>query len=97
MSNHHRRIPSRQWRKLRAQVLLRDGFRCQVCGRAGKMEVDHIVPMEKGGHPTDPDGLQAICVPCHIDKTRGERGAAEIPGHAEWRALVSEIAAEGES
>ena len=39
---------------LRIKVFKRDGYRCQICGRSAKedgvaLEVDHIVPVSKGG------------------------------------------------
>jgi 5-methylcytosine-specific restriction endonuclease McrA len=46
-----RRGSTRQWRKLRARVLMRDGQRCQLCG-APAADVDHIVPVsESVGFP----------------------------------------------
>lgn len=64
-----------QWRKLRDAVMRRDGFLCQVCKSTGRYtpadEVDHIVQKADGG--TDhPDNLQAICKPCHKEKTARE-------------------------
>ena len=33
----------------RRQVFKRDGYRCVDCGRAGKLEGDHVVPLHRGG------------------------------------------------
>jgi hypothetical protein len=34
----------------RANVLLRDSYRCQYCGKKGKeLTLDHVVPRSKGG------------------------------------------------
>lgn len=50
---------TRAWRRLRTEILLRDGSRCQVCGRPAA-EVDHITPLVDGG--TDhPANLRAVC------------------------------------
>ncbi|WGJ13576.1 HNH endonuclease [Methylocapsa sp. D3K7] len=57
--------------KLRAQVLMRDGAQCKLCGaspRDGvKLHVDHIYPWSKGGETTI-DNLQILCEVCHIGK-----------------------------
>ena len=67
-------------------VLDRDGWRCRKCGRPGRLEVDHVVPLHKGGDPFDMDNLQALCgVPCHRDKTRSENRRPETPAEIAWR------------
>ena len=38
---------------------------------APAMEVDHIVPRDKGGGH-EPDNLQSLCSPCHALKTANE-------------------------
>lgn len=54
------------WRRLRAEVLLRDGHVCQLCG-AKATHVDHKVAVLHGG--TDyPDNLQALCQRCNLEK-----------------------------
>jgi len=51
-------------------VLKRDGFTCRMCGANGpgvKLEVDHIVPVAKGG--TDAlDNLHTLCFDCNRGK-----------------------------
>ncbi len=59
--------------RLRFSVLLRDGFRCQSCGRSPvkspgiELQVDHIVPWSQGGE-TVADNLQAKCAECNQGK-----------------------------
>lgn len=71
----------RPWRRLREQVLKRDGHLCQSCRSKGELvlanEVDHIVPLAEGGTDSEAN-LQAICRSCHDAKTKAEaaRGAA---------------------
>ena len=69
-------------------MLIRDGYRCRVCGRSGRLEVDHIHSMEDGGSAYDVGNLQAICRGCHIHKTRTEnraRARASMdPERAAW-------------
>lgn len=65
------------WDKLRKQVLERDCYLCQPCRRADRTtlarEVDHIRPKAKGG-TDDLENLEAICVPCHRDKSARDQG-----------------------
>ncbi len=56
---------------LRYDVLKRDGFRCVLCGSSAsdgvKLEVDHIVPVSRGGK-TEMDNLQTLCDRCNRGK-----------------------------
>jgi len=56
---------------MRYNVLKRDGFRCCICGATAKdgvkLEVDHIVPVSKGGKSTM-DNLQTLCERCNRGK-----------------------------
>lgn len=65
------------WQQQRERILERDKHLCQPCLRKGKpvvaRQVDHIVNKARGG--TDEDAnLQAICKPCHDEKSAEERG-----------------------
>lgn len=60
--------------RLRFEVLLRDGFACRYCGRRPPettLEVDHIVPVARGG-ATDLNNLQAACRECNVGKSDRE-------------------------
>ena len=63
MSKLHAALNARRWRVFRRAVLDRDNWRCRTCGRPGRLEVDHIVPLAQwGGAPFDlcqwlPDAL----------------------------------------
>ncbi len=58
-----RRIPD----PVRAEVLLRDGARCRRCRTAANLEVDHIIPISKGG-TTEESNLQTLCRRCNRRK-----------------------------
>ena len=90
-SRHHAKLSSKRWQWTRLQVFARDGWRCVRCGRAGRLECDHVVPLRKGGDPFDPANLQTLCRGCHIDKSAGE-SAKPDPARDAWRALVAKIA-----
>jgi len=62
-------------------VMIRDNFTCQLCGTVcvaenkhgvkipelGKIEIDHIVPVAKGGN-ADLSNLQTLCKKCNRSK-----------------------------
>lgn len=55
---------------LRFEILHRDKFTCQYCGRKApdvQLAVDHIVPFSKGGSCTS-DNLTTACVECNSGK-----------------------------
>lgn len=61
---------SKEWRKCREKILIRDHYLCQQCLRNGKLTtantVHHIKPRED--YPElalDEDNLESICPPCH--------------------------------
>ena len=59
----NRRVPD----SLRATVLVRDGGRCRKCRRSINLEMDHIVPVSKGGN-TEESNLQVLCRRCNRTK-----------------------------
>lgn len=78
--DRHARGYGKQWDRIRAVVLKRDLYLCQVCANYGRVkpakQVDHIVPKAQGG--TDGfDNLQAICIQCHRVKTAEESNKPE--------------------
>ena len=57
-------------KKLRFAILNRDNFTCQYCGRKApdvKLEIDHIVPVAKGGK-TEFENLITACHDCNSGK-----------------------------
>ena len=62
------RLASRRVRdSMRAAVLVRDGGRCRKCRGAINLEIDHIVPVSKGGK-TEESNLQTLCRRCNRAK-----------------------------
>ena len=91
MSRAHARLDRRRWQATRTAAFERDHYRCTACGHPGRLEADHVVPMEKGGAPYDLGNVQTLCRGCHLKKTAGESGRAPIPGAAAWAGMVREI------
>lgn len=58
------------WQRLRRQILARDPV-CTLCGTRPSTEVDHIVPLHRGGLSA-PENLRGTCKPCNA----GWRGRA---------------------
>ena len=54
--------------RMRFAIYDRDGRRCRKCGRrTDDLEIDHIVPIAKGGKSTM-DNLQTLCPRCNKEK-----------------------------
>lgn len=75
VTNYGRGRGGRPWRRKVEQVKKRDGYTCRKCGHLTEDgDVDHIVPLSKGG-TDDLGNLQWLCrEPCHAEKTRQEMG-----------------------
>ena len=78
----------RSWGKARKAALDRDGWRCQTCGKAGRLEVHHLRALERGGKPFDLDNLRTLCRDHHIRIHDGEPHPEPDP---EFLALVQEL------
>ncbi len=60
-----RRVPD----SVRAAVMVRDGGRCRNCFSATNLQIDHIVPLSKGGL-SDESNLQTLCRRCNRRKSK---------------------------
>lgn len=90
-------------KRLRFEVLRRDGHRCRYCGKGvadAIITVDHVVPTALGG--TDlPDNLVAACEDCNAGKTSTIPDGPTITGAADdavrWARAIKLAAAELEA
>lgn len=89
-SRHYAKLDRKRWALLRLRIFQRDGWRCRMCGRAGRLECDHVVPLRDGGEVYSMDNLQTLCRGCHVDKTASENTCPNLARDA-WRALVAEL------
>ena len=87
-----KRPSRRQWSKVRLQVLARDGWKCTRCQKSGRLEVDHVKPLERGGELYDLGNLQSLCRSCHIAKSADEkRGGPVDPEVQKWRKYLTTV------
>jgi hypothetical protein len=72
------RWPSRYiGRELKAKVLDRDNTRCVYCGSTEDLEIDHIIPVSKGGESIL-ENLQVLCRPCNRRKRASVSEAEQV-------------------
>lgn len=81
-------------KRLRFEILRRDGHTCRYCGRSApevKLTVDHVVPSALGG-TDDATNLVTACSECNAGKASGQAGdelVAEVKTeHNKWDAAV---------
>lgn len=68
--NAYDHIPRRGVRFSRRNIMLRDKYRCQYCGRTGKsdlLNLDHVVPRAHGGRTTW-ENVVTSCQECNLRK-----------------------------
>lgn len=73
-------MKSPEWKKNRYPALVRDGFKCAMCGTAKNLVVHHIT-YERLGHE-DMDDLITLCKDCHA-KVHENDLAKKGANHAE--------------
>ena len=61
----------------RFEILKRDGYKCQLCGRSQSdgvtLHVDHRIPLAKGGANED-ENLWTLCEDCNLGKSDRDLG-----------------------
>jgi 5-methylcytosine-specific restriction enzyme A len=68
--------------KTKLDVKQRDNFQCILCGNKENLQIDHIIPLWKGGS-NDIKNLQTLCSNHHYQKSREE--------NKEYRVFFNEI------
>ena len=86
MSWRNGRLSSGRWEVVRVQVFRRDGYRCRSCGKASRLECDHVTALHLGGDPWALDNLATLCRGCHLAKTAGENSRGPFDAKA-WAIL----------
>lgn len=90
-------------RRLRFEILRRDGHTCRYCGGRAPdvaLTVDHVIPTTLGGSD-DPSNLVAACADCNAGKSSVPAGAelvADVAADAlRWRAAIMQASIEFEA
>ena len=85
------RPTSKAWGAARLKALDRDNWHCVKCGKYGRLEVDHIIPLEDGGELYELSALQSLCRGCHLAKSKRERSVKlDSPDVRAWKAKLAE-------
>jgi len=66
------RLESEAYRELCQQVLQRDGWRCQMCGRMQQLQVHHMGFRSHGGSDLEAN-LITLCAICHQEVHRSRQ------------------------
>jgi hypothetical protein len=83
-------------KRLRYEVLRRDGYACYYCGAKApevKLEVDAVVPEALGGSHKDPANLVAACEDCNSGKSSSSPDAPLVAAVADDAAKWAEAKA----
>ena len=83
MSRYHH---SQEWARARRERLDLDGWRCQDCGRPGRLEVHHLHSLRDGGDHSLAN-LRTLCRECHLDAHR----APQTDNEKAWKSLIEEL------
>lgn len=106
MSRFHR-MPARAYARIRRAALDAAGWRCERCGRSGRLQVHHRKPLYRGGRH-ELDNCVVLCGRCHLAEHRRQPPSPGLPsperpgprprhprGGREWREAVDELRREG--
>lgn len=71
---------SARWKRKRVRILRRDGYRCQICKRYGRIKeatiVHHKIPKElRPDLAWDDNNLESVCMSCH-NRLHPEKGGS---------------------
>jgi len=74
---HEKFYQSKEWREIRQEAIIRDGFKCGLCGKPVGVKprdhvVDHIQEITDGGSKLDLNNLMTVCQSCHNKKGKSK-------------------------
>ena len=96
VATRYDRLPRQEVKFNRQNVFLRDGHTCQYCGvkhDPKKLNLDHVVPRDKGGRTTW-ENIVCSCIRCNTRKANKLPAEANMfplkePRPPKWRPLFS--------
>ncbi len=77
-----KKLYSDRWDTIRRQVYMRDGYRCVMCGKKGRLAAHHIVPL-RVSHNNSLSNLVSVCAHCHKKLESVGFSILEAGGHKE--------------
>lgn len=80
-------------KRLRFEILKRDGFRCKYCGvtsAASMLHVDHVVAVSDGG-TNDPANLVTACIDCNGGKSNIDLSESALPECTPTDAMLEHV------
>lgn len=88
------RLPRQEVKFSRGNIYLRDGNRCQYCGRkysSSELSLDHVVPISRGGKSSW-ENVVCACLPCNVRKgnkllTESDMRLIRAPQRPKWHPL----------
>lgn len=63
-AKRRQKLYTEDWDNIRKQVYMRDGHRCVMCGKRGKLHAHHIIPV-KISNDNSLSNLVSVCNKCH--------------------------------
>ncbi len=72
------RVPYTKIVLSRRNVMRRDDFTCQYCGKKSSLTIDHIIPKSRGGKDTW-ENLTTACDKCNVHKGNRTPKEARMP------------------
>lgn len=58
-------LESEEWRAIRERILLRDDFKCRLCGSSEHLHCHHINGKYRFHEGDHPESLMVLCESCH--------------------------------
>ena len=81
---------SYRWKKLRKEILRRDGYECQYCGATERLEVHHMWPIRIGGQIWNPGNCITLCKQCHKGIDPDTNSKPKTSERQKWSDYLSE-------
>lgn len=79
-------------KRLRFEIMKRDGFRCRYCGATAvrePLEIDHVHPIAEGGSD-EPENLVTACFSCNRGKSKVLLEDSHLPSPVPREALLDQ-------
>lgn len=76
-----------EWIRTRKLAMERASFRCEECGKSGRLEAHHIIPRREGGALYAATNIKVLCRECHLNKHKRQLS----PTEEKWKEIINTI------